>query len=186
VLGYVRFRVGQVEELPGLDSMLRDHDADSLRRMRDRIFAFQARLLEYTDEGNSLKPFWHFKLNRENGWTEGSGTITLKRRNRQRYRGILPYIYTWVTSILDGEQGVFGPNSRVCLATLAAAVGVGVSGIHSQTVGTQICVPRYEWSEPNFGAYTLSGICYPLTSLHPKTWYNLTLAGILPMTLTLF
>ncbi len=67
----------------------------------------------------------------------------------------------WVS--LNGEQGVFPSNKNICLATLAAAVRVGVSGIHPKSEGTEILVSVYEGSEPFFGAYTLSAICYPLT-----------------------
>ena len=155
VKGYVRILYETVDELEGLDSILRENDAKHLRLMSERIDRFQAKGDVKTEDLNPQNPLWYWKDKQEDSWRSGMSGWKKKTKRLDDYPEIVPYVYFWIT--LEN----WAPTRNVCFAVLAAAARYGVSSLHPHKEGGQFQISVASSAGRDLmrlGSYTLSGI----------------------------
>jgi hypothetical protein len=124
IFGFVAIRRTLVNELEVLDNMLRENQADSLKRRLQIIDAWVEDREKMTDDGALVSPTCFFKTNVADNW-KACGTQFMKDLH-QRYNERLPFHYLWCA--LKN-----GPLSGCCLATLAGAMRHGIATLHPKT-----------------------------------------------------
>ncbi len=118
----VSVRVTVLDELEGIDSMLRENNRESIDRREVLIKAFTA---AYTQDGSIF--FW--KKQKDTLWYAGSTSHVPSITGKGLQEYILPYSYPWVRML-----GKFvGRETGCCLATFAAAMRTGAVSLHPRT-----------------------------------------------------
>jgi hypothetical protein len=123
IFGFAAIRRTLVNELEVLDSMLRENQADSLKRRLQILNAWVEDREKMTDDGVLVTCFT--KANVADNWSACKTQFT--KNLHQRYNERLPYHYFWYIVKSDVLSGC-------CLATLAGAMRHDIATLHPKTM----------------------------------------------------
>ena len=157
VKGFVALKIGLIDELSRLDSILRQNTYNSTRRQINDIKDFHARTIEMTMGGWNVNPVFYWKRRVDEDCLVGRCSPSLETYPKKGQR--FAYYHLWLVC----HCALF-VNSKCCLAVLIGAVRYGTSCLHPKLVR----VPRQNFliSSPTHNnvdcLYTLSEYIRPV------------------------
>ncbi len=149
ISGFVALRATLIDDLEGMDSILRYNTLDSTTRQRARILAFAEKTNALTVDGKCTHPLFYYKCSVGDNWEVGRVSphpeVYPTDGPRLAHTRLWVYCYSCVF------------RYKCCLAVLVAALRYGMASLHPKYEGEGFrvsCLARVNL----LGMYTLSGI----------------------------
>jgi hypothetical protein len=149
ISGFVALQATLMDDLEGMDSVLRYNTLYSTTRQRARISAFVEKISSLTVDGKHAHPLFYYKRRVRDNWEVGRVKPIPDVYPTDGHR--LAYTHLWVVC----HSCVF--RYKCCLAVLVAALRYGMASLHPKYEGEGFrvsCLARLDL----LGQYTLSGM----------------------------